>query len=208
MAVPAPTPAILRSYRQSRYEAGGAVLRVGRIAPGLDPEWDAGLARPGLVLLSACNPGGRRRPEGWNDRMMRRLAETLRRVPHGPGHGRLGIWSEALVLAAIDRRRGIALARRFRQNAVIVVARDRRVRLHLLVAYQEQNTECSFVAVPRHDHHVDLDDLIKMNMINISITALRPSKSPCRLLKPLDRCCMKQKHASARKKSGCGPFRN
>ncbi|WP_428374775.1 DUF3293 domain-containing protein [Lichenicoccus sp.] len=134
MAVLAPTPAILRSYRLSRYEAGGAVLHVGRIATGLDADWAARLAGGGLVLLSACNPGGRRQPDGWNDRMMRRLAEALGRVPHAPGHGRLGIWSEALVLAALDRRRGIALARRFRQNAVILVARDRRVKLHLLVA--------------------------------------------------------------------------
>ena len=134
MAVLAPTPAILRSYRLSRYEAGGAVLRVGTPATGLDPRWEAALRGRGLVLLSACNPGGRRRPDGWNDRMMRRLEDALRRVPHALGHGRLGRWSEALVLAALDPREGIVLARRFRQNAIIIIARDRRVKLRILVA--------------------------------------------------------------------------
>ncbi len=144
MAVLAPTPAILRSYRLSRYEAGGAVLRVGCRATGLEAGWESHLKGRGLVLLSACNPGGRRQHDGWNDRMMRRLAETLRRVPHMPGKGVLGIWSEPLVLAAIDSRRSLVLARRFRQNGVILIGRDRRVKLRILVAEYQQNCGLQF----------------------------------------------------------------
>ncbi|TLU72931.1 DUF3293 domain-containing protein [Lichenicoccus roseus] len=136
MAIAPPTHAILRSYRLSRYEAGHAVLHVGRLVSGLDPAWREASRRQGLVLLSACNPGGRRRPDGWNDRMMQRLAQVVQAAPrpvlHAAGHGVLGRWSEPLVMVAIDRRRGIAVARRFRQNAVILVSRDARARLSLL----------------------------------------------------------------------------
>ncbi len=123
-----PTPAVLRSYRLSTYRAGAVVARIGRRPDGLDG------ARVPLVLLSACNPGGRRRPDGWNRRMMRRLGEAMRRIVHVAGEGRLGRWSEPLLLAAMAPARGIVLARRFRQNAVVLLRPRRPARLVLLAA--------------------------------------------------------------------------
>ena len=122
-----PTPAVLRSYRLSTYRAGTVVARIGWPPVGLD-----GRNRVPLLLLSACNPGGRRRPDNWNRRMMRRLDEAMRRIPHVGGEGRLGRWSEPLVLAALAPGRGIVLARRFRQNAVVLLRPRRPARLLLL----------------------------------------------------------------------------
>ena len=124
-----PTPAVLRSYRLSTYRAGTVEARIGRRPAGLH-----GWGRIPSVLLSACNPGGRRLPDGWNRRMMHRLDETLRRVAHVQGEGRLRQWSEPLVLAAIPPARAIVLARRFRQNAVVVLHPGRPARLLLLAA--------------------------------------------------------------------------
>ena len=122
-----PTPAVLRSYRLSTYCAGTVVARIGWPPVGLD-----GRSRVSLVLLSACNPGGRRRSDGSNRRMMRRLGEAMRRIAHVTGEGRLGRWSEPLLLAAMAPARGIVLARRFRQNAVVVLRCSRPARLVLL----------------------------------------------------------------------------
>lgn len=127
-----PTPAVLRSYRLSTYRAGTVAARVGRRPGGLDRT-----VRVPLVLLSACNPGGRRMTDGWNRRAMRRLDEAMRRIPRVEGEGRLGRWSEPLVLAAMAPARGIVLARRFRQNAVVVLRPRRPARLMLLAAPRE-----------------------------------------------------------------------
>ncbi|MBE7212204.1 MAG: DUF3293 domain-containing protein [Gluconacetobacter diazotrophicus] len=125
-----PTPAVLRSYRLSRYAAGPLAVRIGRRPAGLPPGWE----RRDVVLLSAANPGGARRPDGWNARMMRTLAVRLRRHPVLSGEGRLGTWSEPLVAAAMPAAAAIVLARRYRQNAVVLLRGDRPARLLLLVS--------------------------------------------------------------------------
>ncbi len=116
-AIRPPSPAILRAYTMSRYSAGDVVARVGSPARGLR----ADQARTSLVFLGACNPGGRRRPDGWNSRMMRRLRDVLRRICFINAVGSLGQWSEAMLMACMDSRRAAVVARRFRQNAFIVV---------------------------------------------------------------------------------------
>ncbi len=112
-----PTPSVLRSYRLSLYQAGPVAVRIGRRPQGLPAGW----RRCPLTLLSAANPGGRRMPDAWNSRMMARLRSALRRVAHRPGEGRLGRWSEPLVLAALGVPQAAVLARRFRQNAIVRV---------------------------------------------------------------------------------------
>ena len=124
-----PTPAVLRSYRRSLYVAGDVSARVDRRPAPMPPRW----AGRDLVLLSACNPGGRRRPDGWNTRMMLQLRGTLRDFDHAAGEGRYRRWSEPLLLVAIAPARGIRLARRFGQNAVILL-RDRRPAKLVLLA--------------------------------------------------------------------------
>ena len=75
-----------------------------------------------LVFLGACNPGGRRRPEGWNDRMMQRMRSVLRHIHFIEATGSLGRWSETMLMASMDPRRAAVVARRFRQNAIVVVS--------------------------------------------------------------------------------------
>jgi len=123
-----PTPTVLRAYRLSTYTADGIVAHVGRRPDPMPPRW----AGRDLVLLSACNPGGRLRPDGWNRRMMGQLREALRGFSCAEGEGKMGRWSEPLLLVAIAPARGIRLARRFRQNAVILLRDRRPARLVLL----------------------------------------------------------------------------
>ena len=117
-AIVPPSPAILRAYRMSRYGAGSVVAHVGSPAEGLRPDQ----VRTKLVFLGACNPGGRRRPDGWNDRMMRRLRSALHRVHFVEATGSLGGWSETMLMASMDPRWAAVVARRFRQNAIVAVS--------------------------------------------------------------------------------------
>ncbi len=126
-AVLPPTSAVLLSYRRSAYEAGGVVARVGR-RTAVPARWTGAE----LVMLSACNPGGRPRPPGWNRRRMAALRQALRRTAFTEGEGRWRRWSEPLLMAALPAARGLVLARRFRQNAVVVVRSGRPARLVLL----------------------------------------------------------------------------
>lgn len=123
-----PTPAALRAYRASTYRAGGIEARIGR-RPGPMPGRWSGRA---LAMLSACNPGGRRYPDGWNRRRMAALHEALRGAPQEAGEGRLGSWSEPLLLVAIAPGRALVLARRFRQNGLVLLNRRQAARLILL----------------------------------------------------------------------------
>ncbi|MFT8712586.1 DUF3293 domain-containing protein [Komagataeibacter rhaeticus] len=124
-AILPPTPAVHRSYRLSTYHVPGLpVVHIGH-----RPHWRGMVPRRDIVLLSACNPGGRRRADGWNRRMMRRLASALAGLPHVLGEGRLGRWSEPLYAVRVPLARGLVLARRFRQNAVVVLHGNRPARL-------------------------------------------------------------------------------
>jgi uncharacterized protein DUF3293 len=110
---------LLAAYRGTDYEAAGAVARIGR----RDAETDALLKRLGAregAYVTAWNPWSRRMPPGWNARMMARLREAARRLPSAEGEGRGRGWSERHLLLAADGRRAAALARRFRQNAMVV----------------------------------------------------------------------------------------
>ncbi|MGI4748031.1 MAG: DUF3293 domain-containing protein [Janthinobacterium lividum] len=132
-----PTPAVLRAYRLSTYTAGGIVAHVGHRPDQIPPRW----AGRDLMLLSACNPCGRLRPDGWNQRMMGHLREALRGFSCAEGEGRLGRWSEPLLLVAIAPARGIRLARLFRQNAVVLL-RDRRPARLVLLATMAIGHDC------------------------------------------------------------------
>ena len=71
-------------------------------------------------------------PEGWNARMMARLRTAARRLPTAEGEGRGWGWAERHLLVAADPRRAAVLARRFRQNAMVVVRVGAPARLVLL----------------------------------------------------------------------------
>ncbi|ARW17850.1 DUF3293 domain-containing protein [Komagataeibacter europaeus] len=120
-----PTAAVQRAYRLSTYHAHGLpVIRIGQ-----PPRWRGRVPEGDIVLLGACNPGGRRYMDGWNRRMMRALARRLHGVPHVLGEGRLGQWAEPLYAVQVPLARGLRLARLFRQNAVVVLHGRRPARL-------------------------------------------------------------------------------
>jgi hypothetical protein len=110
---------LLAAYRRTDYEAGGAVARVGRRSAAVDALLRRLGAREG-AFVTAWNPWSRRMPPGWNARMTARLRQAARRLPSAEGEGRGRGWSERHLLVAADGRRAAALARRFRQNAVVV----------------------------------------------------------------------------------------
>ncbi len=64
--------------------------------------------------------------------MLARLHEAARRLPVVEGHGRAAGWSERHLLIAGDPRRAAVLARRFRQNAVVVLRAGAPARLLVL----------------------------------------------------------------------------
>nr|WP_220790319.1 DUF3293 domain-containing protein [Gluconacetobacter takamatsuzukensis] len=109
------------AYRRSLYRAGGISVRVGQRpvpdGPGVPGWWRRG----DVVFVSAANPGGRRRPDGWNRRRMRALAGCLAGCERHEGEGRLGQWAEPLLAVRMPLARGRVIARRFGQNAVLLV---------------------------------------------------------------------------------------
>ncbi|MDB5374926.1 MAG: hypothetical protein JWP04_3568 [Belnapia sp.] len=127
------TARLLAAYRRSTYEAAGATIRIGRRSPAVD----ALLARLGARrggFIGAWNPFSRRMPAGWNARMQDRLRQATRRLPSAEGQGGHGSWREAHLLIAADPRRLAVFARRFRQAAIVIVARGQPARLRPLAA--------------------------------------------------------------------------
>ncbi|PWS37469.1 DUF3293 domain-containing protein [Falsiroseomonas bella] len=119
------------AYLRSDYEAGGVSVRIGARSPA----FDALLRRRGAssaAFVTAWNPFSRRMPEGWNDRMLVRLRQAARGRVLAEGIGQAGAWWERHLLVAGDPRRIARLARRFRQNAIVVIAPGRPARLVML----------------------------------------------------------------------------
>ncbi len=120
------------AYRRSRYSVAGFELVVGRRCGALDGLL-AGMGVREAVLLTAWNPASRRMPRRWNDKMMAALRARLGSTPALPASGADRAWAEDCLLVAGDTRRLAALARRFRQAAVVGCRRGQQVRLLSLV---------------------------------------------------------------------------
>jgi len=105
------------AYLATAYEACGITIKIGRRADDLLRLIGAREA----CFLGADNPRSRRMPPGWNRRARVRLAVALRRVPTWPAAGTWRGWSEAHLLAALPPARARVFARRFRQNAIVVL---------------------------------------------------------------------------------------
>jgi hypothetical protein len=116
------------AYRRTDYEAAGAVARIGRRSAAMDALLLRLGAREG-AFVTAWNPFSRRMPRGRNERMLARLREAARRLPAAEGWGRGRGWAERHLLIAADPRRAAMLARRFRQNAIVVVRAGQAARL-------------------------------------------------------------------------------
>lgn len=128
---PGIAPDLLRAYRLTRYTAEAATGHIGCRSTTMDALLRRHAARQ-AVLVTAWNPFSRRMPDGWNRRMQARLREHLRRRPCVAANGSLGRWAEDHLLVVGMAPPVVRLARRFRQNAVVVIVRGRPVRLALL----------------------------------------------------------------------------
>ncbi len=119
---------LVRAFQATAYTAGGAVVRIGRRCPALDPllQYQAG------AFIGAWNPAARLAPPGRNLRAGRALQDHLRAVQYLSGVGQGRGWREEHWFAVMDPRRATVLARRFRQAAIVTLRRGQPARLRLL----------------------------------------------------------------------------
>lgn len=116
------------AYLRTDYGAAGIVVRIGRRSAAMDALLRTrGVRSAGFV--TAWNPFSRRMPEGWNARMNARLRDVARGRVLAEGWGSARGWREAHLLVAADQRWVARVARRFRQNAVVMVGAGRKARL-------------------------------------------------------------------------------
>lgn len=118
-------------YRSAPYSAAGLAIRVGRRSPAVDALLMAHGVTEG-VLVTAWNPGGRRRPTGLNRKATARLDERLRGCRSLPGANGLHRWHEESLLVLGARRRTERLGRLFRQRAVVLLRRGQPARVVFL----------------------------------------------------------------------------
>jgi hypothetical protein len=124
-------PDLIRAYTASSYRAGSVRFGIGRHSLETDALLEALGARQ-AVLLTAWNPRSTPMPHAWNLRADSTLRERLRGHVLLDGAGGKGRHEEAQILAVLPVARARVLARRFRQNAVVVLQRGRPARLVLL----------------------------------------------------------------------------
>ncbi len=132
--------AMRAAYARTDYEADGIVTRIGRRSAALD----ALLRRHGArhaAFVTAWNPYSRAMPRGWNDRMLARLREAARGRVLAEGWGSGRGWAERHLLLAGDPRRIAALARRFRQHALVAVSPGHPARIVLGLAAPRSATD-------------------------------------------------------------------
>jgi len=114
------SPSLRRAYRLTRYRIDSVEVRVDRRSAAVDRLILSHGVRTG-TLLTAFNPFSRTMAPGWNRRMQRQLAEAVRCLPTLSGIGCWRRWSEAHLLVLGDVWPSLRVARRFRQNAVVIV---------------------------------------------------------------------------------------
>lgn len=120
-----PTAKINAAYKESLYQAGSVSTKINQYPKGIS----AKLHQTTFVLLSAYNPGGRLKPLGWNIKRMKSLAQYLSKYKYVYGKGSLKEVSEPLLMVSIDFRKAIYLARKFRQNAIVIIRYQRKSKL-------------------------------------------------------------------------------
>ncbi len=111
-------PHLAVAYRACRYQAAGVTLRIGRRSRALDGLL-AGMGTRWAVLITACNPNGRRAPAARNARMMARLHADLARRTAYPAESGTGVWLEQQFLVAAPKSWVKRLGRLYRQVALV-----------------------------------------------------------------------------------------
>jgi hypothetical protein len=121
-------PALLTAYRKTRYQVAGIEIRIGQRSGKMDRLLSS-RGFQAASLVTAYNPRSRLMPPGWNQRMQQRLRQALRRNSVVPATGSWQRWSEAHVLVFGDTRPVRVLARRYRQNGIVIVKLRQRTQL-------------------------------------------------------------------------------
>ena len=116
------------AYRASTYSVAGIDVRIGRLSRRLDGVL-AGMNTRSAALITAWNPHGVRLPLRINERRMAALQHRLGRRTQLPATAGTRHWKEAHLLVPGDLRPLTGLARLFRQNAIVALARGRAPRL-------------------------------------------------------------------------------
>lgn len=133
--LPKPPARLHRAWRATLFEADGAVVplaphprhvaiwrgRAAAVAVLL-----AALGVRGAAFTGAWNPFSRRHPRGWNHRRLARLRQAARRLPWHEGMGRAchpRPWGEEHLLLGAAPARCVTLARRFRQDSILLIGR-------------------------------------------------------------------------------------
>jgi hypothetical protein len=112
--------ALLKAYRKTCYEVAGIAVLIGRRSVAMDRLLQSRAARE-AVFITAYNPFSRGMPAGWNQRMQVSLARALRQRQLLVAKGTWRRWSEEHIVVFGDARPAYRLARRFRQNSVVLV---------------------------------------------------------------------------------------
>jgi hypothetical protein len=114
-------------YRVEDAPTGPFVIRIGKAIPELAGfEW---------AFVTACNPSSVRLSNAENAHRMAELEAAVReggwRYYRGSGVGRDGKWppEPSLLIVGIGEAEALDLARRFRQNAIVVSGADSVARL-------------------------------------------------------------------------------
>lgn len=115
-------------YKKSLYKVGSIKIKIDHYPQNI-PDI---LKKKTLVLFSAYNPGGRLKAEGWNKRMMQNLRAYLKRYQYFEGAWSLRNVSEPLFMVVMPPAKAKVLARKFRQNAMVIVRDQRYSRLYYL----------------------------------------------------------------------------
>jgi hypothetical protein len=119
------------AYGATEYRVAGCCVRIGRRNDVVDGLL-AGMGAREAVLITAYNPRSRRMCANRNARMMGRLHAALRRRSVFPAESGAGRWIEAQFLAAAPEAWACVVARRFRQNALVVLRPRQKPRLRVL----------------------------------------------------------------------------
>lgn len=126
-------PRLARAWRATLFEADGIAVPIAP-DPRLARAWRArhaavaallaGLGTRQAAFTGAWNPFSTRHPRGWNHRRLARLRAAARRLPQREGMGRAcrpRPWGEEHLLIGAPAARCAVLARRFRQDAIVLI---------------------------------------------------------------------------------------
>jgi hypothetical protein len=114
------SPRLLSAYRKTAYRVAGIVVCIGQRCAAMD-RLLAGRRVREAAFITAHNPFSRRMPRGWNDRMQSRLAESLAGRMPVTATGSWQRWSEAHFVVFGNWRPTLRMARRFRQNGIVII---------------------------------------------------------------------------------------